>query len=154
LVKYPRWAEAHQDYLNKGLPSPVIPLHRDFRLLLLANRPGWPFLGNALGILMDVLSIHTVDAPDAASELSLLKSYAPTVDEATLRKLVAAFQTLRRAVEDGKINYPYSTRELVNVARHLQAFPADSIGHALANTVAFDRYDPRMFSILCDAFRR
>jgi hypothetical protein len=33
----------------------------------------------------------------------------------------AAFTDLRRLVDDGQLAYPYSTRELVNIARHLQA---------------------------------
>jgi len=27
-------------------PSEVIPMHSDFRMIVLANRPGFPFLGN------------------------------------------------------------------------------------------------------------
>ena len=31
-----------------------------------------------------------------------------------------AFADLRRLVDDGQISYPYSTRELVNIVRHMQ----------------------------------
>ncbi|KAK6061172.1 ATPase family protein [Cooperia oncophora] len=57
-----------------------IPLHPDFRIIMLANRPGFPFLGNDLfGLLGDLFSVHTVDNPSRDSELEMLKKYAPSM---------------------------------------------------------------------------
>src|SRR5688572_26114508 len=36
-----------EDRLPRGpLPSHVIPIHKEFRMIVLANRPGFPFKGN------------------------------------------------------------------------------------------------------------
>ena len=51
----------------------------------------------------------------------MLKQYGPGVPEATLRKLVSAFGELRSMADDGLISYPYSTREVVSVVKHMQA---------------------------------
>ena len=40
----------------------------------------------------------------------------------------------------GTLVYPYSMRELVSLAKHMHAFPNDSIANALANVFDFDRY--------------
>lgn len=50
----------------------------------------------------------------------MLKQYGPDVPEAILQKLVAAFGELRSLADQGIINYPYSTREVVNIVKHLQ----------------------------------
>lgn len=50
----------------------------------------------------------------------MLQQYGPEVPDATLQKLVAAFGELRSMAEQGKISYPYSTREVVNIVKHLQ----------------------------------
>jgi len=43
-------------------------LHPDFRLIVLANRPGFPFLGNDFyATVGDVFAAHTVENPDASS---------------------------------------------------------------------------------------
>ncbi|RCN26050.1 ATPase family protein, partial [Ancylostoma caninum] len=97
-----------------------IPLHPDFRIIMLANRPGFPFLGNDLfGVLGDLFSVHMVDNPSRESELQMLKKYAPDVEDATLLKLMAAFTELREMVNEGILHYPYSTRELVNIVKHV-----------------------------------
>jgi hypothetical protein len=63
-------------------------MHPDFKMIVLANKAGYPFLGNDLFREMgDVLSAHVVANPDAASELALLRAYAPAVDVALLRRL-------------------------------------------------------------------
>ena len=55
----------------------IIPLHPDFRMIVLANRPGYPFLGNDFfRECGDVFSCHVVDNPDAASEIELVRRYA------------------------------------------------------------------------------
>lgn len=50
----------------------------------------------------------------------MLKQYGPDVPNATLQKLVAAFGELRSMADQGTITYPYSTREVVNIVKHLQ----------------------------------
>lgn len=61
-----------------------------------------------------------MDNPKPEAELEMLKQYGPAVPDATLQKLVAAFGELRSMAEQGKITYPYSTREVVNIVKHLQ----------------------------------
>ena len=41
-------------------------------------------------------------------------------------------------MDSGKLAYPYSTRELVNLARHLSMFPTDGPAVAVDNVLAFD----------------
>lgn len=56
-----------------------IPIHPNFRMIMLANRPGFPFLGNDLfSTLGDLFSVHIVDNPDQESEMAMLKQYAPS----------------------------------------------------------------------------
>lgn len=52
----------------------------------------------------------------------MLRQYGPNVPEPVLQKLVAAFGELRSLADQGIINYPYSTREVVNIVRHLQVW--------------------------------
>lgn len=61
--------------------------------------------------------------PDRASEVALLRKFAPSVSEQVLGKLADAFSELRDEVEAGALSHPYSTRELVAVAKHLQVGP-------------------------------
>lgn len=68
----------------------------------------------------DIFSCHAVDNPKPKAELAMLKQYGPDVPNATLQKLVAAFGELRSLADQGTINYPYSTREVVNIVKHLQ----------------------------------
>ena len=53
----------------------------------------------------------------------MLRQYGPDVPDSVLRKLVAAFAELRGMADDGLISYPYSTREVTNMVRHLQVQP-------------------------------
>ena len=88
-------------------------LHGEFRMIVLANRPGYPFLGNDFfKIIGSAFSCHAIENPDPISELKLLKSIS-TIVESTLRKLIAAFNELRRAFDADEISYPYSLREYV-----------------------------------------
>lgn len=59
----------------------------------------------------DCLSVHAVPNPDPESEINLLRSYAPGVDESLLRQIALSFDELRRLSEQGDLTYPYSTRE-------------------------------------------
>lgn len=50
----------------------------------------------------------------------MLKQYGPDVPHKILSVLVDAFSELRHMADLGQIAYPYSTREVVNVVKHLQ----------------------------------
>ena len=50
----------------------------------------------------------------------MLRQYGPSVPEELLHKLVNAFGELRSRADQGLISYPYSTREVVSVVKHLQ----------------------------------
>ena len=63
-----------------------------------------------------------MDNPKPYSELRMLRQYGPNVPEPILQKLVAAFGELRNLADQGIINYPYSTREVVNIVKHLQVW--------------------------------
>lgn len=126
--------ESSQDYIYT---------HKDFRIVVLANRPGFPFLGNDFfGSLGHLFSCHAVDNPDPESEVQLLRQYAPNVDVKIIRKLVNAFAELRTMADTGKINYPYSTREVVNIVKHLEKYPTEDICELVGNVLDFDRYAP------------
>ncbi|KAJ3353547.1 von Willebrand factor A domain-containing protein 8 [Kappamyces sp. JEL0680] len=131
--------------VSEGHPessSASIVIHPNFRMFVLANRPGYPFLGNDFyREIGDVFAAHCVDNPDPDSEMSLLKNYGPNVPEKVLAKLIASFTDLRRLVDQGIINYPYSTRELVNVVRHLHSYPGEGLSRALQNVFDFDTED-------------
>jgi hypothetical protein len=55
-------AERHYQNLTAEQRNAIIPLHPDFRMFVLANRPGFPFLGNdfysVLGTANSVLSVR------------------------------------------------------------------------------------------------
>ena len=108
--------------LQNDIQSPnIIPMHPDFRIIVLANRPGFPFLGNDFfGAIGDLFSTHSVDNPSIENEIKLLKQYAPDVDDKVIQKLVKLFGELRSMSDQGLVSYPYSTREVVNIVKHLQ----------------------------------
>ncbi|XP_075230942.1 von Willebrand factor A domain-containing protein c12.2 [Lycorma delicatula] len=121
--------------------SNIISIHPDFRMIVLANRPGFPFLGNDFfGALGDLFSCHAIDNPSPESEVLLLSRYGPNVPKDLITRLVAAFGKLRDLADQGLVSYPYSTREVVNIVKHLQAFPNDTISNAIGNVFDFDRY--------------
>uniref|UniRef100_A0ABM5FZN6 von Willebrand factor A domain-containing protein 8 n=1 Tax=Pogona vitticeps TaxID=103695 RepID=A0ABM5FZN6_9SAUR len=127
----------------------VIVIHPDFRMIVLANRPGFPFLGNDFfGTLGDIFSCHAVDNPKPNSELEMLRQYGPEVPEPVLQKLVAVFGELRSLADQGIINYPYSTREVVNIVKHLQKFPTEGLANVVRNVFDFDSYNNEMREIL------
>ncbi|KAH7919391.1 hypothetical protein BV22DRAFT_1199497 [Leucogyrophana mollusca] len=134
-------------------PDDIV-VHPNFRLVLLANRPGYPFLGNHfLQVLGDNFSCHSVTNPDQDSERKLLSQMAPEVDQDTLLRLVGAFHDLRKGYESGTLTYPYSLRELINLVRHMSAYPTDSLGTALRNVFDFDIYKPDTIDKLADILR-
>uniref|UniRef100_A0A914QPH8 VWFA domain-containing protein n=2 Tax=Panagrolaimus davidi TaxID=227884 RepID=A0A914QPH8_9BILA len=116
-------------------------IHPEFRLIMLANRPGFPFLGNDLfAVLGDLFSIHVVDNPSRTSELAMLKQYGPNVKDEHLQQLVSAFDELREMADNALLSYPYSTRELVNIVKHLQMYPDDPLTAVVRNVFDFDSY--------------
>ena len=56
----------------------------------------------------------------------MLKQYGPDVPHNVLSMLVDAFSELRHMADLGQIAYPYSTREVVNVVKHLQVWLVNS----------------------------
>ncbi|XP_077393200.1 von Willebrand factor A domain-containing protein 8 isoform X1 [Festucalex cinctus] len=138
----------------KGRPN-TIAMHPDFRMMVLANRPGFPFLGNDFfGALGDIFSCHAVDNPKPRAELAMLKQYGPSVPDTTLEKLVAAFGELRSMADQGTIAYPYSTREVVNIVKHLQKFPNEGLANVVRNVFDFDSYNKDTRDVLIEALHR
>uniref|UniRef100_A0A3B3ZXK2 AAA+ ATPase domain-containing protein n=1 Tax=Periophthalmus magnuspinnatus TaxID=409849 RepID=A0A3B3ZXK2_9GOBI len=133
----------------------TVAMHPDFRMLVLANRPGFPFLGNDFfGALGDIFSCHAVDNPKPQAELAMLKQYGPDVPDATLQKLVSAFGELRSMADQGTITYPYSTREVVNIVKHLQKFPEEGLANVVRNVFDFDSYNKDMREVLIEALHK
>ncbi|KAG9492060.1 hypothetical protein GDO78_000536 [Eleutherodactylus coqui] len=133
----------------------VIAIHPDFRMIVLANRPGFPFLGNDFfGALGDIFSCHAVDNPVPQSELAMLRQYGPNVPDAILQKLVAAFGELRGMADQGIISYPYSTREVVNIVKHLEKFPNEGLANVVRNVFDFDSYNQEMREILLNSLHK
>ncbi|XP_034940681.1 von Willebrand factor A domain-containing protein 8 [Chelonus insularis] len=135
-------------------PNTIV-IHQDFRMIVLANRPGFPFLGNDFfGALGDLFSTHSVDNPSMEDEIMLLKQYAPDVNETIIQKLVQAFGELRNMSDQGLLSYPYSTREVVNIVKHLQRFPNESLITVVNNVFDFDRHSPEVFDTLIKVFTK
>ncbi|KAJ3111696.1 hypothetical protein HDU96_005449 [Phlyctochytrium bullatum] len=133
----------------------TIQMHPDFRMIVLANRPGYPFLGNDFfATIGDVFSVHPIENPDPESEFQLVRQMAPDIDAKLLRRFVAVFGDLRMAFDDNLVNYPYSLRELINLARHMQKFPNDPLEEVLRNVFDFDFNRPDSLKLIADAFRR
>ncbi|CAD5234405.1 unnamed protein product [Bursaphelenchus xylophilus] len=131
-----------------------VPIHPDFRMIMLANRPGFPFLGNDLfNVLGDLFAVHIVDNPDRLSEISMLKKYGPSVPPETVELLVSIFDELRRLSDEGLLSYPYSTRELVNIVKHIDKFPDDPLTEVVRNVFDFDAYSKDAVSTIENVFR-
>jgi von Willebrand factor A domain-containing protein 8 len=80
-----------------------------------------------------VSSCKVIDNPDPASERELVRCYAPSMPDAVISSLTAAFAELRKLNEEGIVAYPYSTREIVAVAKHLEQYPEDGVVKTLEN---------------------
>ncbi|GAA6012821.1 hypothetical protein JCM10207_005374 [Rhodosporidiobolus poonsookiae] len=130
-------------------------VHPNFRLILLANRPGFPFLGNPfLQVLGDTFSCYAVVNPDGESELRVLQQLAPELDEELLSKLVRAFQDLRVEFDKGTLSYPFSLRELLSLTRHLRRFPTEPLTQALRSIFDFDVHSAATLDSLRDVLRK
>jgi len=133
----------------------IIKMHPDFRMMVLANRPGFPFLGNDFfGSLGDLFSCHAIDNPSMESELAMLKQYGPDVSEDIMRRLVRTFSELRTMADEGQIQYPYSTREVVNIIKHIQKFPDDGLGNVVRNVFDFDSYSKEVRDTLTEVLHK
>ncbi len=129
--------------------------HPDFRMIVLANRPGFPFLGNDFfAALGDLFSCHVVDNPPLDSEVAMLRRYAPNVAEDRLLQLVRLFAELRGLADEGQLAYPYSTRELVSIVRHLEAFPKEGLSSVVRNVFDFDAYSAEAKATLLEVLHR
>ncbi|KAK1903160.1 von Willebrand factor A domain containing protein 8 [Dissostichus eleginoides] len=84
----------------------------------------------------------------------MLKQYGPDVPEATLQKLVSAFGDLRSMADQGTITYPYSTREVVNIVKHLQRFPGEGLANVVRNVFDFDSYNKDTRDVLIEALHK
>lgn len=132
-----------------------VKLHDDFRVICLANRPGFPFLGNDFyAELGDCFAPHIVGNGTLEDQVMLLKSLAPSLPEPQARSLAQSFDELREYCENGQLKYPYSTREAAAVARHIQAYPKDGLVRALDNVFDFDRLDPDAMELITEAFSK
>ena len=77
----------------------LIHMHPNFKMFTLANRPGFPFLGNDFfRECGDVFSVHIVGNPDVQSQAFLLEKYGPDVPKDMLNRLISAFDDLRSQV--------------------------------------------------------
>lgn len=124
-------------------------------MIVLANRPGFPFLGNNFfRDVGDLFPTHTIDNPDEESERVLLSKYGPTVKPGIIRSLASAFSELRSETQAGRMQYPYSTREAVAVVRHLELYGDDGVATALEDVLSFDAFDSVLRSQLTKIFKR
>ncbi|WFD27940.1 hypothetical protein MNAN1_002948 [Malassezia nana] len=139
----------------QGVPADAnaIRVHPDFRLVLLANRPGWPFLGNSFTeVIGEGFSSYAVSNPDVESEVELLRRMAPSVDAALIRSLVLSFHDLREAFDQDQISHPYSLRELIHIVRHLDRYPDEELGDVMLNALAFDLHKPEALKLIARTF--
>lgn len=133
----------------------TIPIHSDFRMIVLANRPGFPFLGNDFyAAVGDCFSVHAVDNPDFESEMSMVSQYGPDVPQKILQKLVSAFSDLREMADEGRISYPYSTREVVNIVKHMQMFPNEGVSTIVRNVFDFDSYSSHLLDTVISTLHK
>lgn len=133
-----------QEYPNSSQGQDIIPIDSNFRLIVLANRPGYPFHGNNLfRECGDIFSVQVIENLDLSSEISLLNAYGPDVSTDIIRRIALAFKDLRQMYENHELSYPYSAREAVSVIKHIQNFPEDGVAAAVENILSFEGYNPR-----------
>ncbi|KAG5485809.1 hypothetical protein LSCM1_07222 [Leishmania martiniquensis] len=132
-----------------------IAIHPDFRIIVLANPPGFPFHGNDFfRECGDLFAAYVMGNPDAASQLSILTVYAPTLPRPLLRRLVLAFLELQGAFTQGNLTYPFSLRELIAVVKHMSRYPQDGIYEALNNVFNFDARDENTLRVVRQVLAR
>jgi MoxR-like ATPase len=133
--------------------SGTIRVHPNFTLWVLANRPGFPFMGNAFFRLIgDCFSTRVVANPDMTSEMKLLEYYGPRVNKKVITSLSSCFAALRSMSDQQILSYPYSAREAVAIVKHLNQFPGDSVSTAVHNVLDFDSFDDTTYRTLIGVF--
>ncbi|GAA5944071.1 H(+)-transporting V1 sector ATPase subunit E [Sporobolomyces koalae] len=153
-LSLPSGASVRPSELHVAFQPGDIAIHPNFRLVLLANRPGFPFLGNAfLQVLGDNFSSYAVPNPDLDSEIAVLEALAPDLSRDLILGLTQAFQALRIEFDKGNITYPFSLRELLALVRHIQQFD-DPLEAALRNVFDFDVHSPATLDALYNALRQ
>eukprot|EP01065_Artemidia_motanka_P007771 TRINITY_DN1388_c0_g1_i1.p1 TRINITY_DN1388_c0_g1~~TRINITY_DN1388_c0_g1_i1.p1 ORF type:complete len:1934 (+),score=667.32 TRINITY_DN1388_c0_g1_i1:133-5802(+) len=131
----------------------ALPIHPDFRVIALANVPGYPFLGNDFfAACGDLFRCHLVDNPAREATLEVLRKYGPGVPRGILHMMVDAFEELSALVSEGLLAYPYSLRELVQVVRHVDAYPRDGLVRALRTVFDFDEFDAPTRKLVAQVF--
>jgi MoxR-like ATPase len=142
--------------ISRTLEGPeIIKIHPNFSLWVLANRPGFPFLGNDFfREVGDCFSTRVIQNPDLDSEMTLLRAYAPSLDPKLIRSIAASFGDLRHASDNGDISYPYSTREAIAIAKHMEAYGEDGIVSAIHNVLDFDSFDEQTYKLLGTIFQK
>ncbi|VEU39285.1 unnamed protein product [Pseudo-nitzschia multistriata] len=133
----------------------VIKMNPNFSLWVLANRPGYPFLGNDFfREIGDCFNTRVVNNPDLDSEIRLLSSYAPSLETSVIHAVASSFSDLRHLSDIGDIAYPYSTREAIAVVKHLEKYPDDGLAASLYNILDFDSFDELTYSMLGQTFQK
>ncbi|KAG5510829.1 hypothetical protein JKF63_07901 [Porcisia hertigi] len=126
-----------------------IVIHPDFRIIVLANPPGFPFHGNDFfRECGDLFAAYVMSNPDTESQLSVLTAYAPALPQPFLKRLVLVFRELQNAFTQGNLTYPFSLRELIAVVRHMSRYPQDGVYGALNNVFNFDARDENTLRIV------
>uniref|UniRef100_A0A914H1R8 VWFA domain-containing protein n=1 Tax=Globodera rostochiensis TaxID=31243 RepID=A0A914H1R8_GLORO len=95
-------------------------VHPQFRAILLANRPGFPFLGNDLyALLGDLLAVHALDNPSHESEMAMLSKcsagigqHCQTLTEVP-RRPVAASQLISEAFQRKGISIAVGSSSII-----------------------------------------
>lgn len=142
--------------------SDVIEIHPNFKMMVLANRPGFPFLGNDFfREAGDCFACYVIENPPKQSQIELLKEYAThkidgklLVSEFIIEKIVDVFVDLHQLYEDGILLYPYSTREMVHIIKHMSKFPKQGISSAVSNVLDFDVCDQHILEELTSIFKK
>ena len=95
-------------------------------------------------------------SPSCAPQVAAAEPDGPLV----LRRLAASFGALRDMHTGGgggggggSLQYPYSMREAVAVARHMETFPGDGVVEALENVLAFDTFTPETRAAVARVFQ-
>lgn len=145
-----------RERLSKAGPQDkVIVLHEDFMMIVLANRPGYPFLGNNLfSVCGGVFSTFIVDNPDLHSEARLLSAFGKGVSSEDVMRLAKTFSDLRQEYASGALGYPFSSRDAVAIVKHLAAHPLDGLAVSAENVLDFDRLSPASLRHALSIFAR
>ena len=95
------------------------------------------------------------------SKIELLKKYATCktngellFSEFVIEKIVDFFADLHQLYEDGTLLYPYSTREMVHIIKHMSKFPEQGISSAVSNVLDFDVCDQHILEELTNVFKK